>query len=134
MAQAPPVERAPVALGHEHENYRKIENLHIYLWLFKDLCWCLDYKTMGMVMIVPTVIGAVWMLFAQRKNLVELIHNFAVCSWICANATWMIGEFYFDDHTRKYALVFFIMGILVLTIYYAQWAARWMARTSRTTS
>lgn len=36
-------------------NIRKFENVHILLWLLKDLCWVMDYKTAGVVMIVPTV-------------------------------------------------------------------------------
>jgi hypothetical protein len=35
-----------------------------------------------------------------------------------ANTTWMIGEFYFDDSLRPVATIFFIIGLLVLIVYY----------------
>ncbi len=110
------------------EQFRKVENLHIYLWLLKDLCWCMDFKTMGLIMIVPTVIGALWILWIQRESRVELIHNFAVCSWICANGTWMIGEFFYADKTRPTALLFFLAGIIVLSIYYGSVIFRFLFR------
>jgi hypothetical protein len=31
-----------------------------------------------------------------------------------ANTVWMIGEFFFDDTLRPYAMVFFISGLVVL--------------------
>ena len=36
------------------------ENFHILLWLLKDLCWIMDFKVLGMIMVVPTVAMAVW--------------------------------------------------------------------------
>ena len=35
--------------------YRKIENLHIVLWLIKDLCWVMLWKPLGLIMITPTI-------------------------------------------------------------------------------
>lgn len=102
----------------EVERYRRFENLHIYLWLFKDMCWCFDLKTLGMIMIVPTIIGAVTITWLLRRHVVELVHNLAVCLWILANGTWMFGEFYLNDTTRPWALVFFVAGISLLTIFY----------------
>ena len=34
------------------------------------------------------------------------------------NSVWMIGEFYFDDTTRPYALFFFVLGLLTLASHY----------------
>ena len=39
--------------------FRRIENLHILLWLLKDVCWALNFHIMGMIMIIPTVTVAV---------------------------------------------------------------------------
>jgi hypothetical protein len=39
----------------------------------------------------------------------------AVALWICANTTWMIGEFYYKDMTRGYAKVFFFAGMVGIT-------------------
>ena len=35
--------------------YRKIENLHIVLWLIKDLFWVMLWKPLGLIMITPTI-------------------------------------------------------------------------------
>jgi hypothetical protein len=97
---------------------RKYENLHILLWLVKDACWLQDYKIAGVIMIVPTLLAAWHITWLSRKNLTELLHNLAVSFWIMANSIWMIGELFFDDTTRPYALIFFILGLLPVSYYY----------------
>ncbi|MEO8099917.1 MAG: hypothetical protein ABI811_19620 [Acidobacteriota bacterium] len=104
---------------------RKIENLHVALWLMKDVSWCSDWKILGLVMVVPTLAVAMRICWDTRHRLADLIHNMAVCLWICANTVWMIGEFFFDDGTRAIAKVFFFSGMALLTVYYV-WA--WTAR------
>lgn len=99
-------------------DFRKIENLHILLWLLKDLCWVADWKIMGTVMILPTIGVAFWLTWKMRSNYAELMHNLAVIFWIFANATWMLGEFYWNDGTRLYAMSFFIIGLVFLAIFY----------------
>lgn len=99
-------------------DFRKIENLHILLWLIKDLCWVADWKWTGTIMIVPTLGVALWLTYRMRSEYAELMHNLAVICWICANATWMIGEFFFKDGTRPYAIVFFALGLVLLAIFY----------------
>ena len=102
----------------DYASYRRWENLHIYLWLFKDLCWVNDWAVLGTVMIVPTLAFAVLILVLMRANRVDFLHNLAVLLWITANSIWMVGEFYFNDRTRPVAIVFFVAGILLLTSYY----------------
>jgi hypothetical protein len=97
---------------------RRTENLHIVFWLIKDICWVTDMKWLGVIMIAPTLGVALWMTIRLRSIRAELAHNLAVTFWICANSTWMIGEFYFNDGTRALAQVFFTAGIIVLAIYY----------------
>ena len=108
--------------------FRKIENLHVFLWLFKDMCWCFDFKLIGMIMVAPTILAALIITWIQRKQPVELVHNIAVSLWICANTTWMTGEFYFNDQTRPIALCFFVSGIVILTIFYAR---VWISKTMK---
>ena len=76
------------------ERFRKVENLHIVFWLIKDLSWAMLWKPLGMVMVVPTVAAAVLITWQTRKIKAELFHNLAVDCWICANAYWMVTEFY----------------------------------------
>lgn len=44
--------------------------------------------------------------------------------WIIANGVWMGGEFYCEDCTRPYAIVFFSIGITVIGYYYATLAIK----------
>ena len=95
------------------KNLRKFENYHIVLWLIKDLCWALVWKPLGIVMIIPTVGLAIYIAYKSVNDSFEFLHNVAVCCWICANATWMAGEFY-DYETRNIAAVLFVMGLLLI--------------------
>ena len=97
---------------------RKFENMHIALWLLKDTCWVLTWRMAGMFMIVPTLCVAVYITWKMKEHRAELFHNLAVCLWITANSVWMFGEFFYDDGTRPYAIVFFIAGILCIAYYY----------------
>ena len=97
---------------------RKLENFHILLWLMKDLCWVILSKTLGIVMIVPTLLLAIYITYIHRNEKAELAHNLAVCFWISANSIWMIGEFYYEDSLRTYATVFFVTGLSIMLLYY----------------
>ena len=92
--------------------------MHIYLWLFKDFAWLADYQYLALTAAVPTMILAFLLLWESRNEVVDFIHNISVALWIVANVIWMIGEFYFDDGTRKIAAPFFILGLLILTVFY----------------
>jgi hypothetical protein len=102
-------------------NIRKFENLHILMWLLKDLCWVTLSELMGVIMIVPTIGLAIYITWLSRHEQAELFHNLAVCFWIGANSIWMIGEFFYDDSTRGIATAFFIIGLLFIGWYYALW-------------
>jgi len=105
---------------------RKIENLHVALWLFKDVSWCSDWKFFGLLMVVPTLVVSLKICWDTRERLADLVHNIAVSLWICANTTWMIGEFYYQDMTRPFAKIFFFAGMALLGVYYA-WV--WLRKT-----
>ena len=83
-------------------------------------------------MVVPTLTLAVRLARHSRRDTEDFAHNFATCFWIAANVVWMIGEFYFEDGTRRWAQVFFVVGLAVLGTYYA-WAAarRWIFRVAK---
>jgi|GEM_PF-637211 len=97
--------------------YRWIENLHIVLWLVKDTCWALEYRTGGIFMIFPTVFVAFYILWKSRFVRGEAFHNAAVCIWILANSLWMLGEF-FDYDARPIAIGLFATGFAILAFYY----------------
>ncbi len=98
--------------------FRRLENLHILLWLIKDYCWISNFKILGLIMIVPTVSVAICITYKNRSLVAELWHNLAIVCWISANSLWMIGEFYFKDTTRPFAMVFFYLGFLAVGYYY----------------
>jgi hypothetical protein len=78
----------------------------------------MDLKTPGMIMIVPTIAMAIYLCFISRKDQKEFYHSLAVCFWIAANASWMIGEFYFNDGIRPLAFSFFALGLFSIAFYY----------------
>jgi hypothetical protein len=98
---------------------RQLENLHVALWLLKDVSWCSDWHWLSLAAAIPTMALAARLCWLSRHSVTELAHNGAVCLWICANITWMIGEFYYQDMTRPLAKVFFFSGVAVLGAYYA---------------
>ncbi len=100
------------------KNIREYENLHIVLWLLKDTCWVMLWKTGGVIMIIPTISVALHITWLSRKNTGEFLHNLAVSFWIMANSIWMIGEFFYDDTLRPLATLFFAAGIISVAIYY----------------
>jgi hypothetical protein len=114
--------------------YRKMENLHIVFWLFKDLAWCLEWKTLAVVMIIPTFVISLVIAWRTRYMVAELCHNAAISVWILANSYWMITEFIhinevviWGDYTFKHlAVIPFVIGLLFVGYYYLfyQWYHR----------
>jgi hypothetical protein len=113
-------------------SFRKMENLHIVFWLLKDIGWCLIWKPLGLVMIVPTFTISVIIAWRTRRLMSELCHNLAITLWITANSYWMISEFFGFDHLavagkityKELALIPFLMGLLALVYYYVYWKPR----------
>jgi hypothetical protein len=106
--------------------YRKMENLHILFWLFKDIAWCMVWRPLGMVMIVPTLAISIVIAWRTRQIVSELCHNLAIVVWISANSFWMCSEFFGVDNNiafgtttvKQLALIPFITGVLILAFYY----------------
>lgn len=94
------------------------ENLHVILWLVKDLSWLMEYKVMGLVMVLPTVAVALLIAWESRHDRSELFHACAVTLWIMANSTWMIADFFFQEKGHWIAQAFFLCGLGLLGIYY----------------
>lgn len=109
--------------------YRKMENLHIVFWLFKDVAWCMGWRPLGIVMIIPTLLISIIIAWRTRQYVSELCHNIAISLWISANSYWMVSEFLhfdtkvlFGEYTFKHlALIPFILGLLILGYYYLYW-------------
>lgn len=97
---------------------RAYENAHVFLWLLKDSSWCHAWRWLGVCMIVPTLLVQIHLCWKSRKHIHEILHNVAVAFWISANATWMLGEFFFNDGWRGFAQYFFDAGIALMLYYY----------------
>ena len=112
--------------------YRKMENLHIVFWLFKDIAWCLGIPLLGITMIVPTLIISIVISWRTRQFMSELCHNLAITFWISANSFWMVTEFFHIDTkiaflgiTYKHLAMFpFSIGVVILAFYYLIWKPR----------
>lgn len=106
--------------------YRRLENLHIVFWLFKDISWCMIWQTLGIFMIIPTLSVAIYISIRTRNIKSEYAHNLAVTFWITANSYWMISEFFgFDEvhllagfEGKHLAMVPFLIGVFILAWYY----------------
>lgn len=106
--------------------YRRLENLHIVFWLLKDISWCMIWKELGIIMIIPTLSAAIYIAYRTREIKSELAHNLAVAFWISANSYWMISEFYgFDEvhiwggyEGKHLAMIPFLIGVIILVWYY----------------
>jgi hypothetical protein len=108
------------------DRYRRLENLHIVFWLFKDISWCMIWKELGIIMVIPTLTVAIYISYRTRKITSELAHNLAVAFWISANSYWMISEFFGFDEThiwngyegKHLAMIPFLIGVVILAWYY----------------
>ena len=106
--------------------YRKTENLHILFWLVKDMAWCVVWRPLGLLMVVPTLGIALVIAWRTRANASERAHNLAIVFWITANSYWMSSEFFGFDAVlvlphitgKHLALVPFLIGLSILAYYY----------------
>jgi hypothetical protein len=99
--------------------FRSLENLHILFWLVKDMSWCIGIKPLGIAMIFPTLIVAIYITWKNREYMSELTHNLAIALWIMANSMWMTFEFTNTDaYLKKYCLIPFSLGLVILLYYY----------------
>lgn len=99
--------------------FRRLENMHILFWLVKDICWCVGFKPLGVAMIFPTLLIALYITWRNRLIVAELVHNLAVAFWITANSMWMIFEFMGrDEELKNYCIIPFATGLVILAYYY----------------
>ena len=106
--------------------YRKMENLHIIFWLFKDIAWCMAWRPLGIIMIIPTLTISIIIAWRTRQIFSELCHNLAIVVWISANSFWMCSEFFGVDNNivignitvKQLAMIPFLIGVIILAYYY----------------
>ena len=112
-------ESASSPLGVGGRPIRHIENLHIPLWLLKDTCWLLQWKILGVIMIVPTLGVAIAIALMNLRDKEDSFWiNLAICFWITANAYWMCCEFFLHEELRYYAAYPFALGFVCVGWFY----------------
>lgn len=95
------------------------ENLHIPLWLLKDTCWMLHWKTMGITMIFPTVLVALIIAIKTWKEKTDDFWiNLAVLFWISGNSYWMTCEFFKHEDIKNFAGIPFVAGMISVGYFY----------------
>lgn len=117
--------------------YRRLENQHILFWLVKDVSWCLVWRPLGLLMILPTLGIAVVIYWRTRHLPTERAHNLAILCWITANSYWMLSEFLHFDALpvlgaitgKQLALLPFSAGLLVLLLHYGR-ALLWRGKSA----
>jgi hypothetical protein len=73
---------------------RPIENMHIYLWILKDLAWSQDWYYPALIF---GTLALAWcaVLFYEAyalRSLYEAYMAIATTLWLAANFVWMAGE------------------------------------------
>ena len=96
---------------------RKWENIHIPLWLLKDTCWVMEWRWLGVTMIVPTVLVALYILKKSYGH-IEFYINLAIVFWISANSFWMASEFFGFVEYKNFAVIPFACGLLSVAVFY----------------
>jgi hypothetical protein len=99
------------------EKIKKMESLHIVFWLIKDSCWMLQFKWLGIMMVIPTLTIAAFIVFITRKSN-DVFINLAVLAWISANSFWMYIEFFTSGELKYWSSIPFALGFLFVGVYY----------------
>ena len=98
------------------KKFHVVENFHIFFWLIKDISWCLELKTLGVSMIIPTILVTILMMYRTRQKS-DFWVNFSVLFWISANSYWMCMEFFGHVDLKDYAVIPFCFGFIAFFVY-----------------
>jgi hypothetical protein len=96
---------------------KRHENLHIVFWLIKDSCWMLEFRWLGIAMVIPTLIIAGTIAYISRKT-DDLYINLSIFFWISANSYWMFIEFFTTGEYKFLAVYPFALGFVFVGLYY----------------
>jgi hypothetical protein len=95
---------------------KRSENLHILLWLIKDMCWLNQWVLAGTIVFFPTLILAIYICYKTKDTLLSFLVNLAVLAWIIANSCWMLGDFY-KLNLNTISTLFFAFGVILMLYY-----------------
>jgi hypothetical protein len=98
------------------KNPRVTDNFHILFWLVKDTSWVMEFKLLGVSMIIPTIAIAIFICYKTFKT-ADFFVNLAVLFWVSANSFWMCAEFYNFLQLKNYTAIPFALGFISFGIY-----------------
>jgi hypothetical protein len=71
------------------KNIRNIHEIHITSWLVKDIFWTLKLKWLSTIMVIPTLILAIYILGTEKEH---RDGNWTLFFWLLMNIFWMLHE------------------------------------------
>lgn len=79
----------------------------------------LEWKVMGIAMIIPTIsVAIIIAVKCLKEKDDEFWINLAICFWIAANSYWMLCEFNLHEELKYYAAIPFAAGMLCVLWFY----------------
>jgi hypothetical protein len=66
-----------------------IQELHVTSWLLKDMFWCMKFTWLATIMVFPTSVLTIYLLFKEKDNIDA---NLVLTSWVFMNVFWMLHE------------------------------------------
>jgi len=77
------------------KTFRDYESLHLFLWALKDLMWVWDLPAGYVILILPTMIlhlDLLWLFASHLDQFIDFGHYGVLFFWLLANACWAFGE------------------------------------------
>lgn len=91
-----------------------LDNMHFPLWILKDMAWMLGFGWISLILAIPTVLISIILILTTIG--IERKQNIILLCWLLANTFWMSHEM-FDVNTKVFAIVLFVIGIIVALTY-----------------
>ena len=96
---------------------RGAENVHVYLWVLKDLGWSLDNKILGLLFGTLAILWCIMLVFhaSERRNTLEMFNILTISLWLFGNFIWMIGNLVYgiDGEFRFCASIVMCIGLFL---------------------
>jgi hypothetical protein len=88
------------------KNSLDLQELHVILWLLKDIFWCLKLNVLATFMVFPTAFLTIFLLVKEKD---KRLLNLTLFSWVLMNITWMLHEIH--DTPEWPIKVFMLLGV-----------------------
>jgi len=72
-----------------HKKFLNIHEIHVISWLLKDVFWTLKWAWMATVMVLPTLLLALYIFIREKESRDS---NLVLLSWLNMNIFWMLHE------------------------------------------